>query len=45
MCLPCFPFSNAQYERGNSQSGYQFQYVWNGQTWVLRNTVSGSELS
>ncbi len=44
MCLPCFSFSNAQYERGN-RSGYQYQYVWNGQTWVLRDTVSGSKIS
>jgi hypothetical protein len=40
MCLPCFSFSNAQYERGNRVPLRQYQYVWNGQTWVLRDTVS-----
>jgi hypothetical protein len=40
MCLPCFSFSNAQCERGNRVPVRQYQYVWNGQTWVLRDTVS-----
>ena len=39
MCLPCFPFSEAKYER-NDDAGGQYQYVWNGQSWVLRKKVS-----
>lgn len=45
MCLPCFSFSNAQYERGNRQPTRQYQYVWNGQAWVLHDTVSSSGCS
>jgi hypothetical protein len=43
MCLPCFSFSKAQYERGNRQPVRQYQYVWNGQTWLLRDSVSSSD--
>jgi hypothetical protein len=44
MCLPCFSFSNAQYERGDRQPTRQYQYVWNGQAWVLQEAVSSSDI-
>lgn len=45
MCLPCFSFSKAQYERGDRQPARQYQYVWNGQAWVLQDSVSSSDIA
>lgn len=40
MCLPCFPFSKAQYERGNRRHFGRYKYAWDGLRWVLIDTVS-----
>lgn len=37
MCIPCFPFSDIEFEdEPRQKKGVVYQYVWNGQNWVLQ---------
>lgn len=37
MCIPCFPFSDVEFEEEPRQKkGNVYQYVWNGQNWELQ---------
>jgi len=40
MCLPCFPFSDVKFEDEPRRNAQGYQYVWDGQAWVLRHVVS-----
>ncbi|OIW33277.1 hypothetical protein CONLIGDRAFT_677075 [Coniochaeta ligniaria NRRL 30616] len=38
-CIPCFPYSEVDFEeepRAQKRAGEAYQYVWNGQNWVLQ---------
>jgi len=39
MCIPCFPYSDVDFEeepRRSRRQSQAYQYVWNGQNWVLQ---------
>lgn len=38
-CIPCFPYSDVDFEeepRAQKRGTEAYQYVWNGQNWVLQ---------
>jgi hypothetical protein len=38
-CIPCFPYSDVDFEeepRARKRASEAYQYVWNGQNWVLQ---------
>lgn len=47
-CLPCFPYSDVDFEeepRARKSARETYQYVWDGQNWVLKPYTGRSRRS